>query len=201
MVKKPIIEDPEDYPHEILRLPGFRQPQEASECICYALWVSIQYVSNAYPDKQVRDRTNPQKIDNIKEYVDIGELGWENPSQTPLTKLSSEVSSLKFNLEYRYNGLSQDVDEVIDEGLNILLPTILFIDNQLIKTGERGTGPMHAVVACGFDDDNVTIVDPLVEGKKTIRADQLNGAWDPEFNTCVKIRLSEELEPVQREDI
>ena len=201
MVGDPIVANPGGHDYDILHIPGYRQAQHAPECICYALWMASHYVANEYPDKDIRAKTNPPKLDLIKEYIDIGELGWENVGQAPLTELGSEVSSLKFNLEYRYNGLPQRVDEFANAGLDQLLPTIIWIDRVLLKTGKRGEGPAHAVVVCGAGDSHVTIEDPLVEGTKTMEIAKLEEAWDPDFNTSIEVRLRDDLEPTRREDL
>ncbi|WP_226004117.1 hypothetical protein [Natrinema salinisoli] len=161
----------------------------------------MHYVANEYPDDEIRAKTNPPKLDTIKEYIEIGALGWENPGQEPLTQLASEVATLDFNLEYRYNGLPQDIDEFAGDGLDQLLPTIIWIDQVLLKTGERGEGPMHAVVVCGIGNSHITIEDPLVEGTSTLEIGKLEEAWDPEYNTAIEVRLKNGLEPTRREEL
>lgn len=74
MVGSPLIANPGDHDYDILHMPGYRQVQSAPECIHYALWIAIHYVANEYPDKDVRSRTQPPKLDLISEYIDIGEL-------------------------------------------------------------------------------------------------------------------------------
>ncbi|MFB9807532.1 hypothetical protein ACFFQF_20960 [Haladaptatus pallidirubidus] len=138
MVGNPVVGNPDGHDYNILHMPGYRQAQDAPECICYALWMASHYVANEYPDKEVRDRTNPPKLDLIEEYIEIGDLGWEDVSQKPLTGLSSEVASLKFQLECRYNGLPQSIDEFAAKGLDQLLPTIVWVDRVLLNTGKRG---------------------------------------------------------------
>lgn len=201
MVGDPVVANPGGQDYNILHMPGYRQAQDAPECIYYALWMATHYVANEYPDKEVRDRTKPPKLDLIKEYIEIGDLGWENVSQAPLTELASEVTSLKFNLEYRYNGLPQRIDEFASEGLDQLLPTIVWVDRVLLNTGKRGEGSMHAVVVCGAGESHITIEDPLVEGTTTLEIEKIEEAWDPEFNTAIELRLWDGLESTRREDI
>lgn len=201
MVGDPLVTHPDGRGYDILHLPGHRQPQEAPECMCYSLWMVMQYVANEYPDKEIRAKTNPPKLDTIMDYIEIGSLGWENAGQKPLTQLSSEVSTLRFNLEYRYNGLPQRIDEFVSDGLDQLLPTIILVDNVLLKTGNRGEGPLHAVAVCGADDSTITIEDPLVEGTTTWEIGKLEEAWDPEYNTAIEVRLRDELQPTRRDEI
>jgi hypothetical protein len=201
MVGNPLIAHPSGQEYEVLHMPGYRQAQDAPECICYALWMAMQYVANEYPDKDIRKKTIPPKLDTIMDYIEIGSLGWENAGQEPLTQLSSKVSSLNFNLEYRYGGLPQRIDEFVSGGLDQLLPTIIWVDRVLLKTGERGEGPQHAVVVCGAGDEHVTIEDPLVEGTTTLEIGKLEEAWDPEFNTSIEVRLRNKLEPTRRDEL
>lgn len=201
MVGDPVIQNPDGHDYDILHMPGYRQAQDAPECICYSLWIVIHYVANEYPDKTVRQKTKAPKLDLIKEYIEIGELGWENPGQEPLTRLASELKSLDFHLEHRYNGLPQRVDEFAAEGLDQLLPTIIWVDQVLLASGERGEGPMHAVVVCGAGESYITIEDPLVEGTTTLEIDKLEEAWDPEYNTAIDVRLRDGLEPTRRDEL
>lgn len=201
MVGDPLIKGSEEHDYEILRMPDYRQPQDAPECIYYALWMAIQYVANEYPNKTVRDKTKPPKLDLIRDYIDIGRLGWEDVSQEPLTELASEVGSLKLDLEYRYNGLPQSIDEFVSRGLDHLLPTIVWVDRVLLKTGERGEGPLHAVVVTGVGESHITIEDPLVEGTTTLEIDKLNNAWDPEFNVAIEVKLRDGLKPTRRDEL
>lgn len=201
MVGDPLIAHPDGQDYEVLHMPSYRQPQEAPECIYYSLWIVMQYVANEYPDKSIRRKTNPPKLDTIMDYIEIGSLGWENAGQEPLTQLSSEVSTLSLNLEYRYKGLPQRVDEFANKGLNQLLPTIIWVDQLLLKTGERGEGPQHAVVVCGADDEYITIEDPLVEGTTTLEIGKLEEAWDSEYNTAIEVRLRNGLKPTTRGEI
>ncbi|MFC4249621.1 hypothetical protein ACFOZ7_22260 [Natribaculum luteum] len=201
MVGNPIMANPGGREYDVLRMPSHRQAQDAPECICYALWMVAHYVANEYPDKDVRAKTNPPKLDLIRDYLEIGDLGWENVGQEPLTELATEISSLKFHLEYRYNGLPQSVDEFANEGLNQLLPTIIMVDRVLLKTGNRGEGPVHAVIVSGVGDSHITIEDPLVEGTTTMEIGKLEEAWDPEFNTSIAVRLSDGLEPTRRDEL
>lgn len=201
MVGSPLIANPGKHDYDMLHMPGYRQAQSAPECIHYALWTTIHYVANEYPDKGVRDRTQPPKLDLISEYIDIGDLGWEDVGQEPLTQLASETGGLKLHLQYRYNGLPQRVDEFASEGLDQLLPTIIWVDQVLLKNNKRGEGPMHAVVVCGVGDEHITIEDPLVEGTTTLEIDSLDDAWDPEFNTAIEPRLRDGLEPTRRDEL
>ncbi len=201
MVGNPLIAHPSKYNYNILRMPKYRQPQDAPECIYYALWMSIHYVANSYPDKTVRTETDAPKLDLIQDYIEVGEIGWENPSQGPLTQISSEVGSIDLNLEYRYNGLPQRIDEFARDGFDKLLPTIALVDRLLLEQGKRGEGSLHAVVICGIGDSHITIEDPLVEGTTTLEIDKLNEAWDPEFNTAIEVRLQNKLKPTRRDDL
>lgn len=201
MVGDPLISNPDGHNYDILHMPGHRQPQNAPECICYALWTAIHYVANEYPDKQVRERTNPPKLDLIRDYIEIGENGWENVGQEPLTQIGSESGSIKLDLEYRYNGLPQSINEFVDERLERLLPTIVMVDRLLLKNGKRGEGPLHAVVVCGIGDSHITIEDPLVEGTTTLEIDNLDEAWDPEFNTAIELKLRDGLTATRRGEI
>lgn len=201
MVGSPLIANPGEYDYDILHMPGYRQAQDAPECIHYALWIATNYVANEYPKKEIRHKSQPPKLDLISEYIDIGRLGWEDPGQEPLTGLASETGTIKLNLQYKYNGLPQRVDEFVQEGLDQLLPTIIWVDQVLLKNNERGEGPMHAVVVCGVGDEHITIEDPLVEGTTTLEIDRLNDAWDPEYNTAIEMRLRNGLEPTRREEI
>lgn len=201
MVGSPLIANPGEHDYDILHMPGYRQAQNAPECIHYALWIAIHYIANEYPDKDVRDKTQPPKLDLIREYIDIGELGWEDAGQEPLTQLASESGGLKLHLQYKYNGLPEPIDEFASEGLDQLLPTIIWVDQVLLKNNDRGEGPMHAVVVCGVGDEHITIEDPLVEGTTTLEIDRLDDAWDPEFNTAIEMRLRDGLEPTRRDEL
>lgn len=201
MVGDPLVVHPGGHDYKILHMPGHRQPQNAPECIYYTLWMAIHYVANEYPDEEIRDKTNPPKLDLIQSYIEIGENGWENVGQKPLTQIASEVGSLKLNLEYRYNGHPQRIDEFANEGLDQLLPTIVWIDRLLLKHGERGEGPLHAAVVCGVGESHITVEDPLVEGTTTLEIDNLDEAWDPEFNTAIEVRLRDGLAPTRRDEI
>jgi len=55
MVGEPLTTHPEEHDHDLLRMPDYRQAQNASECIYYALWTAIHYVANSYPDKNIRN--------------------------------------------------------------------------------------------------------------------------------------------------
>ncbi len=198
MVGQPLVNNPGEHDYKVLHMPGYRQAQHAPECIYYALWVSTHYVANEYPDKQVRDRTRPPKLDEIRKHLDTGDLGWEEPSQDPLTELSSEISSVKLNLEYSYGGFPKRIDEFVEDGLDQLLPTIIWVDNVLLESGKRGEGPMHAVVVCGAGDTTITVEDPLVEGTTTLEIANLEEAWDPEYNTAIEVRLRDGLKPTRR---
>jgi len=199
MVGEPLTTRPEEHDHDLLRMPDYRQAQNASECIYYALWTAIHYVANSYPDKNIRNEIKPPKLDLIAEYIETGTLGWETPSQEPLSFIATEIGGLKLNLQYQYNGFPQTVDKFVQERYDQLLPTIIWIDRLLLEKGERGTGPMHAVVVCGVGDTHVTIEDPLVEGPKAVKIGKLEEAWDPEYNTAIEVRLSDSLEPTRRE--
>lgn len=201
MVGQPLVSHPGGYNHDILHLSDYRQPEDAPECIYYSLWMVMQYVANEYPDRGIRDKTRPLKLDTIADHIDIGDIGWENMGQEPLTQLSDLVGSIELNLEYRYNGLPQSVDEFAKEGLEKLLPTIILIDKVMLESGERGTGPMHAVVVCGIGESHITIEDPLVEGTTTFEIDNLDDAWDDEFNASIQVDLRKGLDPVQREEL
>jgi hypothetical protein len=163
--------------------------------------MTSHYIANNYPNKKVRERTTPPKLDKIREYIEVGDLGWEDPNQESLTGLSSEIGSLKFDLEHRYGGLPQTASEFAQEGLNKLLPSIIWVDNVLLKTGNRGTGPLHAVVVIGADEEEITIQDPLVQGITTLEANEVDDAWDPEYNTAVRVKLRQGLNPITREEI
>lgn len=201
MVGDPLVAHPASHDYDILHMPGHRQPQDAPECICYALWMAIHYVANEYPDKEIREKTQPPKLDLITDYIEIGDKGWENLGQGPLTEVASTVQSVKLNLESKYGGLPQRIDEFVDEGLDQLLPTIILIDRVLLETGNRGEGPVHAVVVCGVGEEHITIEDPLVEGTTTLEIDKLEEAWDPEFNVAIEVRLRNGLEPTRRDDL
>jgi len=201
MVGDPIVSNPGGHDHDILHLPRYRQPQAAPECILYSLWITSHYVANSYPDKNIRDKTNPPKLDTIKDHIQVGKLGWETPSQAPLTELSSETSSINFNLEYGYNGIPKRVDEFVQPGLDQLLPTIIWVDHSLMKTGERRHGPMHAVVVAGVGESQISIEDPLVEGTTTLEIEKLEEAWDSEYNTAIEIGLRDGLDPIRRDEL
>ena len=201
MVGDPLITHPDGHDYEILHMPGYRQPQNAPECIYYAIWITLQYVANEYPDEGVRDSTNPVKLDTIRDYIEIGQNGWENVGQAPLTQISAEVESLSLNLEYRYNGFPQTIGEFASDGLSELLPTIVLVDHLLLEQGKRGEGPLHAVVVCGVGEEYITIEDPLVEGTTTLEIDKLDEAWDPEYNTAIEVGLRNGLEPTRREEL
>jgi len=201
MVGEPIVAHPEGHDYELLHMPGHRQPQDAPECIYYALWMTIQYVANEYPDKSVREQTSALKLDTIAHYIEVGQNGWENVGQEPLTQIASEVGSVDLNLEYRYNGLPQSIDEFSEESLGELLPSIVWVDQLLLKQGERGEGPLHAAVVCGVSEDYITIEDPLVEGTTTMEIDNLDEAWDPEFNTAIEVKIRDGLEPTRRDKL
>jgi len=201
MVGDPLVAHSGEQDYNVLNMPGYRQPQHASECIYYTLWIATNYVANSYPDKSVRDATNPPKLDLIKQYIDTGDIGWEKPKQDPLTELAREISSVKLNLQCRYGGHPQDLDEFVQDGLENLLPTIIWIDKVLLKQGDRGTGPLHAVVVSGVGDSHITIEDPLVEGTTTFEIDNLEEAWDPEYNTAIEVSLSNTFEPTRREEL
>lgn len=193
--------NPDGHDYDILHMPGHRQPEDAPECIHYALWMAVHYVANEYPDRRVRDQTAPPKLDLLQEYLETGTNGWENPGQEPLTQLSSEIGGVDLNLEYRYNGLPQNIDEFAADSLDRLLPTIAWIDQLLLKNGTRSEGPMHAVVICGVGDTHITIEDPLVEGTTTLEIENLDEAWDPEFNTAIELSLDNGLEPTRRQEL
>jgi len=159
------------------------------------------YVANEYPDKEVRDKTDPPKLDLIQNYIKIGKSGWENVGQDPLTQIASEVGSIKLNIEYRYNGLPHRIDEFVKDGQSQLLPTIVFVDRLLLKQGKRGEGPLHAVVVCGVGESHITVEDPLVDGTTTMEIENLDDAWDPEFNTAIEVKLRDGLEPTRRTEI
>lgn len=201
MVGNPLVAHPGEYNYDVLHIPEYRQPQDAPECIYYALWMSINYVANNYPDRTVRTATDALKLDLIQDYIEIGDVGWENPGQDPLTHISSEVGGVNLNLEYRYNGLPQSIDEFAREGLDKLLPTIVWVDRLLLDKKEREEGPLHAVVVCGVGDSHITIEDPLVEGTNTLETDRLDDAWDPEFNTAIELNLHNSLDPTRRDDL
>jgi len=201
MVGNPLVQNGDGHDYRVLRMPKHRQPSNAPECVCYSLWMAIHYVANEYPSKDVRDKTTPPKLDTIQEYIDVGKRGWENPTQDPLTELASETGSLKLNLEARYGGHPQGIDEFAKKGMDKLLPTIAWIDQLLLKNGERDEGPLHAVVIQGIGDSHITIADPLVEGTTTLEIDKVDEAWDPEFNTAIEVMLRDGLEPTRRCDV
>lgn len=201
MVGDPLVAHPEEHDYDLLHMPDHRQPQDAPECIYYALWMAIQYVANEYPDADVREQTSALKLDTVAHYIEIGQNGWENVGQEPLTQIASEVGSIDLNLAYRYNGLPQSIDEFAEEGLDELLPSIVWVDRLLLKQGERGEGPLHAAVVCGVGDDHITVEDPLVEGTTTLEIENLDEAWDPEFNTAIEVRLRDGLEPTRRDEL
>jgi hypothetical protein len=163
--------------------------------------MTIQYVANEYPNKDVREQTSALKLDTIAHYIDVGQNGWENVGQEPLTQIASEVGSVDLNLEYRYNGLPQSIDEFAEGGLDELLPSIVWVDQLLLKQGDRGEGPLHAAVVCGVGEDHITIEDPLVEGTTTMEIDNLDEAWDPEFNTAIGVKIRDGLEPTRRNEL
>lgn len=198
MVGSPLIKHPDGHQYSVLRIPRHRQPQDAPECICYTLWMAIHYVANEYPDKEIRDKTNAPNLDLIEEYINIGQNGWENPGQEPLTEISSEVGTVELSLEYRYNGLPQRVDEFAKRGINKHLPSIIFIDRLLLKQQIRDKGPLHAAIICGVGEENITIKDPLLEGTTTLEIERLNEAWDPEFNQAIEVTLGDGFDPTRR---
>lgn len=201
MVGEPLVAHPTGHDYDILHMPGYRQPQDAPECICYALWMAIQYVANEYPDREVRENTNPPKLDLITDHIEIGPLGWENMGQSPLTQIASKVRGIDLNLDYRYNGFPQRIDDYVEENLEKLLPTIILVDQVLLETGNRDEGPLHAVVVCGVGKSHITIEDPLVEGTTTFEIEKLEEAWDPEHNVAININLRSTLEATQRDEL
>lgn len=198
MVGSPLIAHPGDQDYQILHVPNYRQPQDSSECIYYALWIATQYLTNKYPSKDVRDAVSPPKLDQIADHIETGSRGWQNPKQDPLSALSSQIGGIKLKLQYRYNGFPVDVDEFVQDSLDCYLPTVILIDRLLLTEGDRNEGIVHAVVVCGIGNSHVTIEDPLVEGTKTVPIQKLNDAWDPEYNTAIEIELKTGLQPVRR---
>jgi len=195
------MQHPSDYPFNILRVPRYRQPQNAPECIHYALYIIAQYVTDHYPDPDVRDATGPVSLDLFREHIKTGRLGWETPSQEPLTNIAAEIGGVQFSLETRYGRQPQSIDELVQEPLDQLLPTIVWIDKAMLKEDQRGSNPMHAMVVTGCGDTHITVEDPLVEGRITYDIDRLNDAWDPELNTAVTVDLDDRLEPTRRGEL
>lgn len=200
VVGTPLERHPDGRDHEILRIPTYRQPQESTECVQYALWMVCQYVANGYPDPDVRSAVDPPSLDDITECVSVGSGGWR-PRQEPLTQLASTVGGVEFSLESRYNGIPQSVTEYVQPRLRNLLPSILWIDKLRMDGRARNEGPLHAVVVSGLGDDCVTFHDPLLGATRSESAERVNDAWDPEMNTAVNVALSGKVDPTTVEEL
>lgn len=185
--------------YRVLRMPNHRQPQGSKECVQYALWTVCEYAANEYPDRSVRDAIDPPKLDTIANYIEVGTGGWR-PNQESLNELSAVVGGLDFSLDSQYNSPTGSVIEYVQPSLQNLLPSVLWIDELRMKRGNRTGGALHAVVVSGHSDDRVTYYDPLLGDEKSVAAERLNDAWDPEMSTAIDVTLSSGIAPTTVEE-
>lgn len=174
-----------------LRVPGHTQPDREPECLLYALWMVLQFISTAYPNSSVRNAVDPLNPDQMKESITIRRTGW-SPDQADLDALSEQTHPVSWILKY-WKGAppSNSLFEVIQDGLDDYLPTIVVVDAMRLQDLDR-RGPLHAVVATGLDDRRVVINDPWGTIADVYPRDTIADAWDTTLNRVITIDLSEQ---------
>ena len=178
--------------YDHLRVPSHTQPANEADCVVYSLWMVASYIGNEYPVQRVRSNTNVPTIDDIKRFINTDELGWR-PNQGDLTKLSSFTSSIEFSLDSWYGTPPQSLYNLAEQRLSDSFPLISIVDAQQLRHGVRGSGPLHAVVIVGINDntDEMAIADPWFAAIHSVTRDELEDAWDPSHHHIIDVALNQ----------
>lgn len=174
-----------------LRVPSHSQPVNEEECVVYSLWMVASYVGNEHPNPAIRTATNVPTIDDIHKYIETGNTGWI-PNQDDLTELSTFISTIHCSLESWQGDPPKSLMELSEKSLKASLPMIAIIDAQQLRRGIRGSGPLHAVVIVGCDNQNsdVAIADPWYANIHTVDEDKLEDAWDPMLHQIIDVDVA-----------
>jgi hypothetical protein len=157
------------------------------------------YIANEYPSEDVRSKVNPPKLGTIADFIEVGNGGWENIGQEPLTKLGAKIQGVNISLFSKYDA-DTTIRELTAPYLQKHLPCIVWMDRLMLKDQIRGEGPLHAMVVSGMGNERMTLHDPLKRSTDTFGIDKIDDAWDPEMNTALQVELSSTLSPVYREE-
>jgi ABC-type bacteriocin/lantibiotic exporter with double-glycine peptidase domain len=174
----------------VLRVPAFYQPEQEPECVIYSLYSVLQYLENGYPDKEIRRRTDTMPVDEIKDYLTIGRGGWRLDQYDELVELAEQISTVEFDL-YHAENPAGDLGNLIAGQLADTLPLIIWIDGNLLRYGEEGSGVLHSIVVIGQTDTEVAVIDPYWKLEDTIDKENLEAVWDAAYNIAIVPRISE----------
>ena len=86
---------------DCLRVPGHIQPDKEPECLIYAMWTVLQFISTVYPNPTIRGDVDVLKPDEMKDFITIRESGW-SPAQRDLDALSEQTHPVKWELKKWY---------------------------------------------------------------------------------------------------
>lgn len=178
----------QDCGFESLRVPAHSQPEEEAECVVYTIWMVANYIGNEYPNRTIREETTIPKIDEIKDIIQPDNLGWR-PNQADLTELSAHMSTVHLSLETWAGTPPRSLIELVETRLEKSLPLIAFVDALQLRRGIRGSGPLHAVVIVGEDNENdeIAIADPWFTAIQAVSSQKLDDAWDPMHHQIIDV--------------
>lgn len=176
---------------DALRVPGHTQPDREPECLLYAMWMCLNYVSTAYPARVVRSETTVLSPEEMKDHITIRESGWA-PDQDTLDGISKETDPVSWELK-KWNGAPpmNTLYEIVKDGLEDELPTIAVVDAMRLK-GYNRDGPLHAVVVTGLGDRKVVLNNPWGSMYEVYNRDRVADAWDTLLNRLITIDLREQ---------
>ena len=174
-----------------LRVPGHTQPDRESECLLYAMWMCLNYLSTAYTSRVVQSETAVLTPEEMREYITVREMGW-SPNQDTLDAMSEETDPVSWELK-QWEGAPpiNTLWEIVEDGLDNDLPTIVVVDSMRLRGLDRN-GPMHAVVVTGLGDRRVVINNPWGSMFDVCSRDRLADAWDTMLNRLITIDLREQ---------
>lgn len=153
------------------------------------MWMVLQFVNSVYPTESVREATPVIGPTEMREYVTIRESGW-SPDQSTLDALGEDTGPVEWELKWwRGTPPSNTLFEVIQDGLDDTLPTIVVVDAMRMR-GRSRRGPLHAVVVVGLSDHEAVINDPWGSMYEVFPRDRVADAWDTTLNRVITMDLT-----------
>lgn len=180
-------EHPRDRNFEVLKVPRNTQPDSARECLVYCLNMTIDYLAESYPSKEVNRNITRLTPWEIKQSITITPSGWKvRPSE--LKALSGDVGPVTFKHELTKNLPNEGtLWQIIQNYLGQDLPIISIINARKLREGT--SGGVHAVVVTGLKDDNIAINDPWGHLYDIVDWDRFIKAWNDTINQYVSVEV------------